>query len=238
MIDRPERDPYRLHMSAPPPDRADVPDRAITDSRERIIATATVLFANHGYDGTTTRRIAAATGLNLATMAYHVGSKRELYEEVLRRAHQAEKTALDAALAEFRASLAISPVAAVTGLVDHCLDFCVAQPHIPALWMRRWLSDAAEVADLESVYARPLVDSVRSAVATALPPVDQGCPDLPDLEMTVWTVLWSTHGFCRSGILGADGVRRGPGDPAAIDRFRRHLRGLVLREARLPERQP
>ncbi|WP_425558522.1 TetR family transcriptional regulator [Kitasatospora albolonga] len=37
-------------------------------SRERIIAAATTLFAEHGYDGTATRTIAAAAGLNIATV--------------------------------------------------------------------------------------------------------------------------------------------------------------------------
>jgi AcrR family transcriptional regulator len=193
-------------------------------SRERIVAAATRLFAEHGYDGTTTRRIAAEAGLNLATVNYHVGGKPDLYQEVMRRAHRSEQTALGHALTAFRALATTDPAAAVTGLVDDYLDFCLAQPHVPALWMRRWLSDAAEVAELEAAYARPLIDTVREAVLAAVPDTSA------DVEMAVWTVLWSTHGFCRSGILDADAVRRGPADPAAVARFRTHLRALSLRE--------
>ncbi|GAA4991372.1 TetR/AcrR family transcriptional regulator [Kitasatospora paranensis] len=202
-------------------------------SRERIFAAATRLFAAHGHDGTTTRQIAAEAGLNLATVNYHVGGKTELYREVMRRAHEAEQAALTGALAEFRSTAATSPTAAVAGLLDRYLDFCIAQPHVPSLWMRRWLADAAEVSELEATYARPLIESVREAVAAALSPAEpsgrDGYPAV-DLELTVWTALWMTHGFCRSGILDPDAVRRGPDDPAATDRFRRHLHSVVLRE--------
>ncbi|WP_037604628.1 TetR/AcrR family transcriptional regulator [Streptacidiphilus rugosus] len=183
-------------------------------SRERILAAATTLFAEYGYDGTSTRRIAAEAQLNMATVAYHVGAKADLYREVMRRAHEAEAALLRDALGEFAALAgAGDPAAAATGLVDRYLDFCLEQPHIPALWMRRWLSDAAEIAELEAAYARPLIDAVRDTVAGALPGAR---PE--DVELTVWTVLWSTHGFCRSGIR------------EQVPRFRAHLRALVLRE--------
>lgn len=200
-------------MSPSPP-----ASQAAEASRERIIAVATELFADHGYDGTSTRRIAAGAGLNMATVAYHVGGKPDLYREVMLRAHLAERRLLEDALSVFRTQSSGDPVAAVTGLVDRYLDFCLEQPHVPALWMRRWLDDAAEFGDLEASYTRPLVNAVRDTVGEAL----AGLPDRPaeraDVEMAVWTVLWSTHGFCRSPVR------------TEVPRFRAHLRGLALRE--------
>ncbi|NUR62250.1 MAG: helix-turn-helix transcriptional regulator [Catenulispora sp.] len=40
------------------------------ESRDRIVTAATTLFAEHGYDGTSTRQIAAEAGLNMATVNY------------------------------------------------------------------------------------------------------------------------------------------------------------------------
>jgi AcrR family transcriptional regulator len=182
-------------------------------SRDRIIAAATALFADHGYDGTSTRRIAADAGLNLATVAYHVGGKADLYREVMRRAHEAERAVVTTALADFARDAAAAPAAAVTAFVDRYLDFCLDQPQIPALWMRRWLADAAEFADLEERYSRPLITSVRDALVEHLPGIGED-----RAELTVWTVLWTTHGFCRSVIRDQ------------VPRFRTHLRSLVLRE--------
>ncbi|MGQ4379513.1 TetR/AcrR family transcriptional regulator [Streptomyces sp. SAS_267] len=217
---------------SPPASPAPAPPPADA-SRERIIAAATSLFADHGYDGTSTRRIAAEAGLNMATVAHHVGGKPDLYREVMLRAHLAEQRVLTDALAAFRELAPTDPAAAVTGLVDRYLDFCLDQPHIPALWMRRWLSDAAEFADLEAAYARPLIDAVRDTVREVVPSAPKPGSTEPaepaepaDVEMTVWTVLWSTHGFCRSGIR------------SEVPRFRAHLRALVLRDLGLAAPQP
>ncbi|MFC8720305.1 TetR/AcrR family transcriptional regulator [Kitasatospora sp. NPDC057198] len=189
-----------------PPNQAEL-------SRERIVAAATALFAEHGYDGTTTRTIAAAAGLNVATVAYHVGGKADLYREVMRRAHEAERAAVAAALEAFGARAAADPAGAAVAFADRYLDFCLERPDVPALWMRRWLADAAEFAGLEEQYTRPLLESVRDALAAALP----GVP--PErAELAVWTVLWTVHGFCRSMIRDR------------VPRFREHLHGLVLRE--------
>ncbi|MGK5557843.1 TetR/AcrR family transcriptional regulator [Actinomadura kijaniata] len=183
--------------------------------RERILDAATRLFADLGYDGASTRLIAEAAGLNIATVAYHVGGKRDLYLAVMERAHQRERSALEAAVAE------LTPDAdGVLRLLDRYIDFCVAHPEIPALWMRRWLSDAADIADLEGRYVRSLMDLVTGAVGEAVGPE-------VDVEYLVWSVIWCTHGFCRGGVLDAAGRRRRIDDPAALVRFRSHLRRMV-----------
>jgi AcrR family transcriptional regulator len=51
--------------------------------RGRILAAARDLFAEHGLDGTSTRAVAEAAGVNLAMIHYYYGSKEQLYERVL-----------------------------------------------------------------------------------------------------------------------------------------------------------
>src|SRR5437667_9277766 len=53
-------------------------------TRQRLLAAATTLFAEHGFHGTTVREIAARAGVNVAAGNYHYGSKKALYLEVLR----------------------------------------------------------------------------------------------------------------------------------------------------------
>ncbi|WP_219509800.1 TetR/AcrR family transcriptional regulator [Nonomuraea ceibae] len=205
----------------------------MTTPAETILKVATELFAAHGYAGTSTRRIAEAAGLNIATVNYHVGGKRELYLAVMEHAHRAEREALEAALAELPGD---DPVAAIHGLIDAYLDFCVARPEVPALWMHRWLSDAGDVNELERRYVLPLV----GAVAVALRPsvesrlIDPGL----DLEYAVWSVVWCVHGFAKGGVLDADGRRRGAGDREALRRFRAHLHLSLHRTLGLPGQAP
>src|SRR5215468_7616641 len=97
------------------------------DSRERVLAAATRLFAERGFDGTSTREIGRASGLNIATVAYHVGAKADLYRAVMRRAYQDELAALSGAVREFEAGATdpASGLAAARGLVARYLDFCL-----------------------------------------------------------------------------------------------------------------
>jgi len=54
-------------------------------TRERILRAAERLFAEHGYDGVSVRRIAAAAGVQLALLTYYFHSKLGLYRAVFQR---------------------------------------------------------------------------------------------------------------------------------------------------------
>lgn len=49
-----------------------------------ILQTAEKLIAQHGYDGTSTRMIAAAAGVNISMISYYFGSKEALLEAIFR----------------------------------------------------------------------------------------------------------------------------------------------------------
>ena len=57
-----------------------------TSARERILTSATKLFAIQGYEGTTTRQIAAKAGSSLSAIQAYFQSKELLYRAVLDRA--------------------------------------------------------------------------------------------------------------------------------------------------------
>jgi AcrR family transcriptional regulator len=82
-----------VHLNKPVPKTAAAV--APTDTREQILEAALVAFAEDGFDGATTRDIAARAGVALGLLRYHFGSKTELW-----------KAAVDRAFAELGASLA------------------------------------------------------------------------------------------------------------------------------------
>jgi len=55
------------------------------DTREVILDAAETMLAEHGFAGTSMRRLTAAAGVNLAAVNYHFGSKEELAKAVLAR---------------------------------------------------------------------------------------------------------------------------------------------------------
>lgn len=58
-------------------------------TRERILEAALPVFAQLGFDGASTRKLAEAAGVNVATLAYWFGDKRGLYLAVLTRLNEA-----------------------------------------------------------------------------------------------------------------------------------------------------
>ena len=53
-------------------------------TKQRILAAAEELFAQHGFDGASLRQVTASAGVNLAAVNYHFGSKSQLIEEIFR----------------------------------------------------------------------------------------------------------------------------------------------------------
>ena len=59
---------------------------AAEQTKENILAAATALFAQYGYDSATTRSIANKAGVNIATIAFHFQNKEMLCKAVRERA--------------------------------------------------------------------------------------------------------------------------------------------------------
>lgn len=60
----------------------------MTDLRDKILDVTISVYAENGYRGTTTRRIASEAGVNEVTLFRHFGSKDELIKAALRREHR------------------------------------------------------------------------------------------------------------------------------------------------------
>ncbi len=52
-------------------------------TRQQILDTAPAVFAESGFAGSSTRSLAAAAGVNIATLAYHFGDKQGLYDAAI-----------------------------------------------------------------------------------------------------------------------------------------------------------
>jgi AcrR family transcriptional regulator len=52
--------------------------------KDQVLEEATLLFSNHGFDGTSMRMIARASGITEAAIYRHFDNKSHLYEEVIR----------------------------------------------------------------------------------------------------------------------------------------------------------
>jgi AcrR family transcriptional regulator len=153
-----------------------VSSRAPDQTRRRLLAAASELFAAQGYHGTTVREIAQCAGVNLAAGNYHFGSKRELYLEVLRAHFQS----LQAELRERGASPAPAELArlrprqvreALHARIEVMLDRLVGPapgPH--ALLMQREMADPSEAMPvIVREFIRPMMNDLEALVARLAP---------------------------------------------------------------------
>lgn len=57
----------------------------MSDRRDQLLDAVLPVFAERGFAGATTRTLAAAAGVNVATLAWHFGDKEGLYDAVVDR---------------------------------------------------------------------------------------------------------------------------------------------------------
>lgn len=184
---------------------------------ERIVAIATRLFSELGYDSTGADLIAEAAGVDGRTLAELSGGKAELYRTVMRRAFQAEDGLLETVLAAFT-----SDRAGAHTVTDIYLDFYLENPQIVALWMHRWMGDAADVAELEQDYVDPQADSVATAIRGITP------PDV-NVDLLFRTIVWCVFGFLSGGLPGRQNRAGYEPEPDEVAEFRVYLHALIDR---------
>jgi AcrR family transcriptional regulator len=97
--------------------RSDPPDRS--DTRHRLIEVTARLFAEAGYHGTTTRRIAQEAALNEVTVFRHFGSKDALIREALRMVARERRPMLDTTASDPLAELNRWALACFTHFYEH-----------------------------------------------------------------------------------------------------------------------
>ena len=65
------------------------------NTKDKIKKVAAKLFAELGYDGTTTRDICKAANINISLISYHFGGKEKLYDEIILDAIESQNNFVD-----------------------------------------------------------------------------------------------------------------------------------------------
>ena len=109
-------------------------------TKARILEAAEVVFATKGFEGASTRDIAAKAGVNISSLHYHWESKETLYFAVFRNVFDQivdllENT-LPPLLGRHRDKRAVVDVA-----MGALFDFFAGNPNVPKLLLRRIIDD-------------------------------------------------------------------------------------------------
>ena len=150
------------------------------DTKDRLVAAASTLFAERGFHGTTVRDIAERAGANVAAGNYHYGSKKALYLEVL-RAQFVEVRALLAARgaspqpAELTRLARPALVRILRTRVKVMLDMLIGPPPgLHGTLMQREMVDPSEAMPvIVGEFIRPMFEEMYGIVAHLGPELDR-----------------------------------------------------------------
>jgi len=121
---------------------------APASTKARILATAEAVFATRGFDGASTREIAAKARVNISSLHYHWESKETLYfavfQNIYDRILEVARHALPARVDTTRPSRAV-----VQEAMGSLFDFFADLPNIPKLLVRRLLENEQSLVDIE-----------------------------------------------------------------------------------------
>lgn len=206
------------------------------DQVEAILAAATPLFAEHGYDAVTTRQLAAAVGLNIATVHHHVGTKAELYARVIERLYRQEIAVVEGFLRDTEGTPPQDAAAfrdLIFGLLDRLLDLMLSDPARARLYVRRWLAPEDAANAVADAHARDFQETLARVMERA--PAAGAAMGTVDIPFLLRSFDWLVMGYFTTGV-NADGAWRGdPFEPASVARFKSHLRHYLCRMLTLPE---
>ena len=124
-------------------------------TRDRIVAAALRAFADHGFDGATTRDIADAAGVPQGLIAYHFAGKEALWRAAMDHIFGL----LRGSLAERAAELADADATTrLRLLLRHFVGFSAAHPELHRLMIQEGKRDAVRTRWLVETHVRPLYD--------------------------------------------------------------------------------
>jgi AcrR family transcriptional regulator len=155
--------------------------------KARILDCARRIFGQYGFHGTTTRMIAQKVGIDISTLHYHWGGKKDLYESVVvdinkdlrQKLIEVEKVIHGLPLSE---RLDIS--------IDVTTDYLFEHPEISNLILLRYFGKTRSDGNFDSIIPELTADIARSM---GLARDKKNVP--PETTMKVLAVMNSIHNF-------------------------------------------
>lgn len=198
----------------------------------RILRAATEVFAERGYEGASTREIAARAGLNVSTVNYHVGGKRDLYQKINQLMLRQERAVFEGVWARINPETAARRPEVLEELLWRLLEtfigLFVEHPERSRLAIAWWFEDwDEELVGIETDHAfSPLVpvrDLLDRARAEGVVRGDA------DFGILLKSVVWMVHCYCVTGPTDWRSWHTDPQDPDNLRRFEAFMSDYMRR---------
>ena len=136
---------------------------------DRILSAALAAFASRGFDGATTREIAADAGVPQGLVTYHYQSKQALWEAAV----DWEFRALSADLASAAEALRdVDPVTRLRAVLKRFVRFAASHPELHRFMVHEGSHDGTRLRWLADRHLRPLFEASTALIRAAAPRAD------------------------------------------------------------------
>ena len=188
-------------------------------TRDAVLAAALDVFSERGFDGASTREIAARAGVTQPLLNYHFSSKGELWRAAVDRLF----TELADRLAERAAGLrGVDEVTSARLLVREFIEFSARNPQVHRIITQECKTDTPRMDWLVEQHIRPLYEATAEILASL---VEQGAvPPIPAAHL--YYIL--TGAGPTMFVLGPECRRLTGLDPSAEDVIDAHADAVCL----------
>lgn len=133
-------------------------------AKQRLMAEALVAFARDGFEGASTRDIAAAAGVNHSLIPYHFGSKDGLWRETMGGLLETFRKAID----DFEVrSEGQTATVRLRALVRDFVAFCAERPEFHRVMTAEWARGDERIRWLGETHVRPVSGAVVRLIEAA-----------------------------------------------------------------------
>lgn len=184
----------------------------VQETRDRLLHEASLLFARHGFEGTTLRDISDCLGISGPALLHHFGTKKKLYAEVLAGVVSTLEPHLPA-------PGSVGNPEGVLNMVGQHLDWTLRHPHLSQLLMRELMENRERVDRTKNLSMKPVMDAYIDYVRRG-----QDAGELPNFDAGMFA--FSFTGAIAHFAAAAPTARRIlelDSDPTILARFRTHL---------------
>lgn len=139
------------------------------DARKKIINAAAKLFAEQGFNGTSTREIAKSSGANLSLISYYFGGKEGLYKAVLSDFAEECKSLIGALTSEFDTDQLSkeSFKQAILSLIDHFFEMRIKNPYLSVILTREKLEGMPHSYEIHAGLFKTVGDKIEALILRA-----------------------------------------------------------------------
>jgi len=191
-------------------------------TKARILHAAEEVFACRGFEGASTREIAARAAVNISSLHYHWASKETLYVAVFRDVFERIMERLESTITPLLGGeTARGNQGDVVGrIMRELFDFFVGQPTIPRLLLRRIIESDAFDHGLERDVLGPAWEHFSAWTRRAK--LDDSTARLFMLSMHSVVMIYALDSGPYRAVLGG-----GLDEPARCDALREHVAELA-----------